>query len=80
MARGIKNKTNRGDILSFKGEKRLTHWNGKYCNQINGSDSTVFTRMIKPQKRLYSFAQDFCRFVMIPQYAIMQRNILFDSI
>lgn len=60
MGRGLKN-TTRGDILKWKDSAELTQWNGKYCNTINGSDSTVFYRMDKPAPRIYSFAQDFCR-------------------
>lgn len=60
MGRGLKN-TTRGEIMKWKGDSDLNLWNGKYCNQINGSDSTVFYRMETPAPRMYNFAQDFCR-------------------
>lgn len=62
IGRGLKN-TTRGNILKWKGDPVLSHWNGKTCNMINGSDSTIFYRMDKPAPRLYNFAQDFCRYV-----------------
>ncbi|XP_017778532.1 PREDICTED: sensory neuron membrane protein 2-like [Nicrophorus vespilloides] len=62
MGRGLKN-TTKGQIYSYEGQTKMDIWGNEYCNQINGSDSTVFPpyfNLLKPM-RVYTFAQDFCR-------------------
>lgn len=61
MDRGIKNVTNLGNILEFDGESEVNVWNGDKCNQIVGTDTTIFAPYKKKGEPLWIFEQSVCR-------------------
>ncbi|RWS22058.1 CD36-like protein 5, partial [Leptotrombidium deliense] len=56
--------TDAGPVLqfvSYKDQKKLKWWKGDRCNQINGSDGSLFKAGLQPEDKLYAFAADICR-------------------
>ena len=41
--------------------RQLEWWPGSYCNEIRGSDGTLFPSMVKENSKLSAFAFDICR-------------------
>lgn len=64
IGRGLKN-TTKGHILAYKDQPLLSQWGGPTCNTIKGTDSTIFPPFRGPVAKLYTFAQDFCRYIKL---------------
>ena len=50
-----------GYFASHKGKKVLNFWKGEYCNNIRGSDGTLFPPFVTESTVLSAFAMDLCR-------------------
>lgn len=50
-----------GYFASHKGQKALKFWKGEKCNQIVGSDGSLFPPFATSKTVLYAFAMDLCR-------------------
>ncbi|XP_047989677.1 sensory neuron membrane protein 2-like [Leguminivora glycinivorella] len=62
MIRGTKDLQELGHIVSYKGKKQMNKWKDPYCNQLNGSDASVFPPVEgAPPQRLYTFEPEVCR-------------------
>lgn len=50
-----------GYFASHKGQKSLPFWKGDKCNEISGSDGTLFPPFVNEKTVLKAFAMDLCR-------------------
>ena len=50
-----------GQILSVDGDEKLSFWRGDACNEIRGTDGSVFHPGITQNETLYIFNKDLCR-------------------
>ena len=50
-----------GYFASHKGKKNLNFWKGDKCNEIRGSDGTLFPPFVNSKTVLSAFAMDLCR-------------------
>jgi len=60
--RGISDNRALGRIEEWNGHSRLTTWAGGACNDINGTDSTIFPPFWTPEDNIYIFVSDVCRY------------------
>jgi hypothetical protein len=58
---GIHNVRDVGQILSFAGKSELKHWKTDECNQIRGTDGSVFFPGVTKNDTLHIFNKDLCR-------------------
>ncbi|XP_021955612.1 sensory neuron membrane protein 1 isoform X2 [Folsomia candida] len=58
---GLKKQDKVGQIVSWNGLNKLNWWKGDRCNQINGSDSSVFAPYQISKTALQVFDLDLCR-------------------
>jgi hypothetical protein len=63
VKRGIENIKELGQVVQFKGEKKLTVWSGDQCNNFMGTDSTIFPPFLTPNDTLGAFTPEICRCV-----------------
>lgn len=61
IKRGIKNLGELGRIITYNGESEIDNWDGDDCNQIHGTDSTIFHPHLKKTDKLHAFTPDICR-------------------
>ncbi|XP_060531540.1 uncharacterized protein LOC132705124 [Cylas formicarius] len=59
--RGVQESRSVGKIVTYDGEKKQGVWNGTKCNQILGTDGTIFPPFLKKEEGLMSFSPDLCR-------------------
>ncbi|XP_057661882.1 sensory neuron membrane protein 1-like [Diorhabda carinulata] len=59
--RGTKNYHDVGRIVEYDGSALMSNWPTKECNEISGTDGTVFPPMLLKEEGLVSFAPDLCR-------------------
>lgn len=50
-----------GQIVKWKHNKKLSFWSGDYCNQIKGTDGSIFSPFTTPSHNLSIFSTDICR-------------------
>lgn len=60
VKRGIKNIQEVGQVVMYNGKPQMEYWNGVPCNQIKGSDTTMFTPFMEPED-VWSFGAEVCR-------------------
>lgn len=53
--------TKYGLIDRFNGENKLKHWTTQQCNQLNGSDGSIFPPHISKNDTIYVYDKDICR-------------------
>ncbi|CRL04099.1 CLUMA_CG017212, isoform A, partial [Clunio marinus] len=58
--RGIKDIMQLGEVVKFDDEEEVDAWDGE-CNEIIGTDSTIFAPFHDKKDILYAFAPDLCR-------------------
>ncbi|XP_040570236.1 scavenger receptor class B member 1 [Lepeophtheirus salmonis] len=58
---GVDNLSNLGEIMSFRGKDKLDVWSGDQCNDIRGTDGTIFPPGFAKNKTLYVFSPDLCQ-------------------
>ena len=61
MFRGIKDIAKLGQMLKFNDEIELDVWDGDECNQLLGTDSTIFAPFHDTKDLLWAFGADLCR-------------------
>lgn len=50
-----------GRIIEFNGKSELNKWEGNSCNQIVGTDSTIFPPFLAKEDGIWSFEPAICR-------------------
>jgi hypothetical protein len=68
VKRGIKNIKDLGQVVQFKGENALNIWSGDKCNNLTGSDSTIFPPFLTPQDPVAAFTPEICRCVSAKRF------------
>jgi hypothetical protein len=63
VKRGIENIKELGQVVQFKGQKKLTIWSGDKCNNFMGTDSTIFPPFLTPNDTVAAFTTEICRWV-----------------
>lgn len=52
-------------MVSYDGEPALSKWGPGRCNDINGSDGTIFTPFMTQDTIIRAFSADICRVMNI---------------
>jgi hypothetical protein len=71
--RGIEDIKNLGQVVEFKGEKKLSIWSGDKCNKFMGSDSTIFPPFLKLNDSVATFTPEICRCVPTQRFVVEER-------
>lgn len=50
-----------GLIDKYNGQSHLPHWLSDSCNQLNGTDGSIFPPHITPERVLHIYDKDLCR-------------------
>lgn len=61
VSRGIVDFKTVGEMVTFNGKKKMSYWRGKPCNDLTGTDSTIFPPFTKPEEDVVAFSHDICR-------------------
>lgn len=48
-------------MVTYNGKKKQSVWRGKPCNNLYGTDSTIFKPLLEPTDEIAAFAPDLCR-------------------
>lgn len=51
-----------GQVIRFNGKSKLDVWPEEECNNISGTDTTIFPPYITIETNLASFSGDICRY------------------
>jgi len=73
VKRGIENIKELGQVVEFKGQKKLNIWSGENCNKLVGSDSTIFPPFLTPADNVTAFTPEICRCVPTQEFAVVSR-------
>jgi hypothetical protein len=63
VKRGMEDMKDLGKLVEFKDQKVQTVWDGKECNELRGTDSTIFPPFLTKKDKIESFVPDLCRYV-----------------
>ncbi|XP_011292727.1 sensory neuron membrane protein 1-like [Musca domestica] len=61
VSRGTKDHRTVGKVLEYDNDEQLNIWPEDECNQLRGTDSTIFAPLMSPSDGLWSFSPDLCR-------------------
>jgi len=59
--RGIKNYEDVGRVLTIANSTKLKMWFGSPCNDIRGTDGTIFPPFLNKEKEVWVHSPDICR-------------------
>ncbi|KAJ8971698.1 hypothetical protein NQ317_014681 [Molorchus minor] len=60
VLRGVKSYKDVGRIIEYDGNAEIDTWPTEECNQIKGTDGTIFPPLLTKEEGLVSFAPDLC--------------------
>jgi hypothetical protein len=63
VKRGMDDIKDLGKLVEFKDQKLQTVWDGKECNELRGTDSTIFPPFLTNKDKIEGFLPDLCRYV-----------------
>lgn len=63
--RGVKNIQNLGKVIEFNGEPELDIWDGDECNEIRGTESSIFPPFGIKEDGIWAFEAGVCRSMQI---------------
>ncbi|GFG37746.1 hypothetical protein Cfor_06985 [Coptotermes formosanus] len=76
VKRGMDDIKDLGKLVEFKDQKLQTVWDGKECNELRGTDSTIFPPFLTNKDKIEGFLPDLCRPLIAEyQYATTYRGI-----
>nr|CAD7587218.1 unnamed protein product [Timema genevievae] len=58
VKRGIKNIADIGRVVEFNGQKKLSSWSGEKCNEISGTDGTIFPPFLTSEDNILAFSPE----------------------
>nr|CAD7197008.1 unnamed protein product [Timema douglasi] len=76
VKRGIKNITDIGRVVEFNGQKKLSSWSGEKCNEISGTDGTIFPPFLTSEDKILAFSPELCRTIA----AVFERPTTYKGI
>lgn len=72
--RGIKKSIDVGRVVSVGNDTIMNVWSGSPCNDIRGTDGTIFPPFLTKEKRVWAHSVDICR--SIGTYYVEPEKIL----
>lgn len=60
VKRGINDIDELGKVVSYNGKTKMDSWSGDPCNEIKGTDSTIFPPFRDAKEDIVAFAPDLC--------------------
>jgi hypothetical protein len=63
VKRGIENITELGRVVEFKDQEVQNVWDDDKCNELRGTDSTIFPPFLTKKDKIEGFFPDLCRYV-----------------
>ncbi|PNF38576.1 Sensory neuron membrane protein 1 [Cryptotermes secundus] len=76
VKRGIENITELGRVVEFKDQRLQNAWDGDKCNELRGTDSTIFPPFLTKKDKIEGFLADLCRAAVAEyQYATTYSGI-----
>lgn len=64
VKRGMENIKDLGRVVEFKDQRVQTVWNGEECNELKGTDSTIFPPFLTSKDKIRGFLPDLCRYIV----------------
>ncbi|KDR22466.1 Lysosome membrane protein 2, partial [Zootermopsis nevadensis] len=61
VKRGIENIKDLGKLVEFKDQSVQNVWNGEKCNELRGTDSSIFPPFLTKKDKIESFLPELCR-------------------
>ncbi len=62
VKRGMKDIQELGQVVALNGKPQMDFWNGMPCNEIKGTDTTIYPPFLKPHEDIYGFGVEICRY------------------
>lgn len=62
VKRGLRDVQEVGQVIKFNGESEMNVWDGMPCNQIKGSDTTIYPPFMNGSDDIWSFSTEICRY------------------
>lgn len=61
VRRGMENNKDVGLVVNFEGEPTQSKWGEGRCNEINGTDGTIFAPFLTQKTVIRAFSASLCR-------------------
>ena len=61
--RGIKKGEDLGRIIEYDNVTKMNIWSGEECNQIYGTDATIFPTGLNSDQEIRTFSPEICRLI-----------------
>lgn len=59
--RGVKNIHDLGRVIEYDGEPEVDAWDGDECNEIRGTESSIFPPFMAKEDGIWAFEANLCR-------------------
>lgn len=61
VKRGVQNIQEVGQVVKFNDKTEMDYWDGMPCNQIKGSDTTMYPPFMEGTGDIWNFGAEICR-------------------